>query len=302
MPNYERGSYEPDDVRVFDGGADDDDAEGSHLPMVIVISLLVLAAFGGVVWLAYNNGVAKGRADVPPRIVAQNTDTPAATPDSGEAAPLKAIKVYQQPAGPEEDTSQEPATNRVAAPAATQVIRTASVEAKPVVVQAQAKPAAMVAEETKKPVVPPPVAVAQATSTPAKAPPKPATSPAIAPAIATAPPTALTTPTKAAIVAPPPASSAPTKTAAAAPLAASGAFVLQIGAYKSEADASAAWRAYQAKHATLLSGVSSSIQKADLGDKGVWYRLRAGSFADKDTAAALCDRLKADGGACFPAK
>ncbi len=85
MPNYERGSYEPDDVRVFDGGADDDDAEGSHLPMVIVISLLVLAAFGGVVWLAYNNGVAKGRADVPPRIVAQNTDTPAATPDSGEA-------------------------------------------------------------------------------------------------------------------------------------------------------------------------------------------------------------------------
>jgi cell division protein FtsN len=105
---------------------------------------------------------------------------------------------------------------------------------------------------------------------------------------------------KAAAAAPPPASPAPVKTAA--PAASSGAFVLQIGAYKSEADASAAWKAYQAKHATLLSGVSSSIQKADLGDKGVWYRLRAGSFADKDTAAALCERLKADGGACFPAK
>ena len=299
MPKFERGSYEPDDVRVFDGGADDDDAEGSHLPMVIVISLLVLAAFGGVVWLAYNNGVAKGRADVPPRIVAQNTDTPAAVPDSSEAPAPKAIKVYQQPAGPEDDTSQEPAMNKPAA--ATPIIHPAPPEAKPVAVQP--KPAAVVAEETKKPVVLP-AAVTQTAPTPAKVTPKPATPPAAAPAVATAPPTALTTPAKAAVAVPPP---APAKTVAvapvaAAPVAASGAFVLQIGAYKSEADASAAWKAYQAKHITLLSGVSSSIQKADLGDKGVWYRLRAGSFADKDTAAALCERLKADGGACFPAK
>ena len=63
MANYERDTHEPDDVRVFDGGEDEEDVEGSRLPLVIVISLLVLAAFGGVVWLAYNNGVARGRAE-----------------------------------------------------------------------------------------------------------------------------------------------------------------------------------------------------------------------------------------------
>jgi cell division protein FtsN len=156
---------------------------------------------------------------------------------------------------------------------------------KPAVVQApsvqeKTAPAKQIAAETKKPVVPPPVAVTQSALPPVKTEPKPAT--------------AAPTPQATA----PPASLAPVKTTATV----AGAYVLQIGAYKSDADASAAWKVYQAKHAALLSGVSSNIQKADLGDKGVWYRLRAGSFAEKNTAAALCDKLKADGGACFPAK
>ena len=36
------------------------------------------------------------------------------------------------------------------------------------------------------------------------------------------------------------------------------------------------WTALQVtayKHGALVSGMSSDIQKADLGDKGVWYRL-----------------------------
>ena len=63
-------NYEPsDDVRVFDGGEDDEDVEGSRLPLLIVIALLVLAAFGGVVWLAYQRGVQQGHAEVP-RVIA----------------------------------------------------------------------------------------------------------------------------------------------------------------------------------------------------------------------------------------
>jgi cell division protein FtsN len=78
--------------------------------------------------------------------------------------------------------------------------------------------------------------------------------------------------------------------------------LLQIGSYKSQSDADSAWKTFQTKHAALLSGFGPNVQKADLGDKGVWYRLRVGSFADKSAAAALCDRLKAEGAACFPAK
>jgi len=280
MPKRERDSYDADDVRVFDGGEDDDDTEGSNLPIVIVITLLVLAALFCLVWVSYNNGVARGRADVPPQ-VAQNTagETPATAPDSGNASPAaRHIKVYQQPAGADEGTYQEVTPN------AAQTAKAAP--AKPAPAQATVA-------------VPPPVAVTQSTLPAAK--PQPKAIVETPPAAATAPPKQLSLvkpPIKAAPAVVAPATAAASSTAATA----GAAFVLQIGAYKSESEANAAWKSYQAKHAALLSNLSPNVQKADLGDKGVWYRLRAGSFADKDAAAAFCDRLKAEGGICFPAK
>ena len=66
MSNYDRGIYEPsDEVRVFDGSEEEDDVEGSRLPLLIVLALLVLAMFAGVVWLAYTQGVARGRGETP---------------------------------------------------------------------------------------------------------------------------------------------------------------------------------------------------------------------------------------------
>jgi len=83
------------------------------------------------------------------------------------------------------------------------------------------------------------------------------------------------------------------------PAATAGGYVLQIGAYKSQADAEAAWRTYKARHAALLAGYSENVQQADLGEKGTWYRLRVGGLGDREVAVALCDRLKADGGSCI---
>ena len=66
MAQFERGVYEPsDDVRVFDGSEEEEDVEGSRLPLLIVLALLVLAMFAGVVWLAYTQGVARGRSETP---------------------------------------------------------------------------------------------------------------------------------------------------------------------------------------------------------------------------------------------
>ena len=81
-----------------------------------------------------------------------------------------------------------------------------------------------------------------------------------------------------------------------------GAYLLQIGAYKSQEEADASWKAFAAKHAALLAGFSPNVKQVDLGEKGTWYRLRVGSFADKDAASGLCEKLKADGGNCFLAK
>jgi hypothetical protein len=321
MANFDRANRDRDDdrdERDYDGGMDDDENEGSHLPVVIIIAILVLAAFGGVVWLAYNQGVARGRNDGPPRIAAATK-----ADDSG-------IKVYQQSAGPEEES--KPAAPAQAAPAtpaqpaapAQQAPAEAIVSPPPPLVAPKA------AQPAPPPAQPAPKAFAQPAAPAPKAfvqsapPPKPQQQAAAAkpftqpvtddkPQVATKPPAQLggTHPAPAA-AAPAPKTAAvspPLKPAALKPVAetpakpaASGSYLLQVGAFKSDAEARAAWTTYQSKHAALLNGFGPDVQKVDLGEKGTWYRLRIASFSDKDAATALCDRLKSQGGNCFLAK
>jgi hypothetical protein len=296
MPPFDRGAYEPgEDVRVYDGSDDDEDVEGSRLPLLIVLALLVLAMFGGVVWLAYTQGVARGRTETPVLTAANGPAKVAPANGGGADQPYKGFKIYEQPAPPDDDTP-------AASPAA----------AGPTAAKAPAEPAAPPPEKMSAP-----VAQQAAPAPAAKIPPPPATKPAIiaatpppapkpsmaaaAPAKpqpltvgpATAPPRSLASP-------PPPAPKA--AAVEPAPAAAAGSAVLQIGAYKSQAEADAAWKVYKAKHAALLSGYGPDVQQADLGDKGTWYRLRIAGFPSKDVATALCERLKADQGACFLGK
>jgi len=76
-------------------------------------------------------------------------------------------------------------------------------------------------------------------------------------------------------------------------------YALQVGAYKNQSDADEGARDYKARHAALLSDYSLAVRPADLGEKGIWYRLRIAGIADRDAASALCARLKADGGECW---
>lgn len=321
MANYERDH----EGQVFDGGDDDDDGEGSHLPVVIIIAILVLAAFGGVVWLAYNQGIARGRGE--PKV--------AVTETSKVSADNSGIKVYQQPAaaGEEEEAkgtasagqaapSQEQPSPQAAPAVPPQVAQTspAPVQQAPVQqapAQPQASQAAPVQTPAHTPAASPAIKVSPQTQTssagvpPKKVEPTPAKPvTAAAPSVQAPPPPATKPPAQLGLSHPAPAPSV-AKAAATAPVtkpsldtvakskAAGGSYLLQIGAYKSEADAMAAWKAYQGKHAALLAGFGPDVQKADLGDKGTWYRLRIASFPDKDGASALCDRLKAQNGSCF---
>jgi hypothetical protein len=292
VANYERGVYEPRDEardgRVYDASEDEDDVEGSRLPLLIVLALLVLAMFGGVVWLAYTQGVARGRGETPV-LTAANGPERVAPPQGGGTVPYQGFKIYEQPAPPD-DSAEAPA----AAP-----------KSEPAPVAAAPKPApAPVAAAPKPAPAPPPVVAKPAPSAPSAAPPKSVA--ALIQQANSAPPPAKP-PAAAKPAAPPPAvaTAAPRPLAppvTAAPAVASGALVLQIGSYKSQAEAENAWKLYKAKHAALLSGYSDNIQQVDLGEKGSWYRLRIGGFSDKEVATALCDRLKADGGACIPGR
>jgi cell division protein FtsN len=270
MANIGRGAYEPphDDIHIFDGSEEDDDAEGSRLPLLIVIALFVLAAFGGVVWLAYTQGVARGHSDVP-RIIAAPAG-PAKVAANGEqgATPYKGLKIYEAPAPADEDTdhSNAPSSNAnretAAAPETTSVTPHETPAAPSTDTSASQEPPLSVARSITPPV------------------PKTVTPP----------------PAPRATAEPAPQTVAPTTPAA------SGIYVLQIGAYKSQVEAEGAWSTYQSRHAATLAGYSQDVKMVDLGKKGTWYRLRVGPFAQKSAAAALCARLIAEGGVCFPAK
>jgi cell division septation protein DedD len=106
----------------------------------------------------------------------------------------------------------------------------------------------------------------------------------------------------AALQAPPPpapkpaAKPAPQQTAAVAPAAAAPSkYVVQVGSKKNQTDALASFADMQQKYPSLLGSYRPIVQKADLGAKGVWYRLRIGPIADKTAANKLCGQLKSQG-------
>jgi cell division septation protein DedD len=75
--------------------------------------------------------------------------------------------------------------------------------------------------------------------------------------------------------------------------------VVQVASQKNEADAQAAYRALQGKYPAVLGSRSSFVKRADLGEKGVFYRAMIGPFASKDEATQFCGSLKTAGGQCL---
>lgn len=118
-----------------------------------------------------------------------------------------------------------------------------------------------------KPAAPPAAAPAPAV-TPAPAPekPKPAPAPAVAPAAPATPPAATTAP-------------------------ATGGAVIQFAALKDEAAAKQAWARISKANSDLLAGLKPIILPVQVNGATL-YRLRAGPFASKDAAAAICAKLK----------
>src|SRR3954466_7198223 len=159
MANYDRGVYEPsDDVRVFDGAEDEDDVEGSRLPLLIVLALLVLAMFAGVVWLAYPQGVARGRGEPPVLPAPAGPERVAPPAAAGGTVPYQGFKIYEQPAPPDDEAADAPPAQQTAPKPAPQTPAPAVPKPVPVVAPAPAPPPKLTA------MAPPPPA---ATPTPA---------------------------------------------------------------------------------------------------------------------------------------
>jgi len=132
--------------------------------------------------------------------------------------------------------------------------------------------------------------------------PRPATTggptpPVTAPAVAA--PTAQTPPaTPAPVVVAP----APPQTAVVlAPSGGTG-YRLQVGAVKTPEIAKSEWDRIKRQNGDLLGSLSVSVDRADLGDRGVFYRIHVGPIADAAQAERLCAQLRQRGVGCILAK
>jgi cell division protein FtsN len=94
------------------------------------------------------------------------------------------------------------------------------------------------------------------------------------------------------------AATAPTQTAPSAGPSAGGGYMVQVSSQRNEADAQTSFRALQGKFPAVLGSRSPQIKRADLGDKGVYYRAMVGPFDTSDEASQFCGSLKSAGGQC----
>src|SRR5688572_16434097 len=179
MNNLQRGIYQPlaDKVPIYDLADEDPEEERSRAPLLVVIALVVLAAFAGVVWIAYNQGVERGRQGASLVITAPEGPVRVAPPQSAPPTPLN---VYKEPVSPE----QEAKTSTLAQPKS-------ATEAPPIRLgqAANPAPAATPAPAAAPAPRPAPAAPAAPAAQPRPAPPPAAAAPSPA---ATAPPPAAT--------------------------------------------------------------------------------------------------------------
>lgn len=97
-----------------------------------------------------------------------------------------------------------------------------------------------------------------------------------------------------------PMTGAPTLSAMPA-FVANGPYVAQLAALQSEAAVAAAWRRFTSRAPDLFEHARMDVERADLGQRGVYYRIRAGFFADRANATLFCERIRRMGQDCIVA-
>jgi cell division septation protein DedD len=268
-PKQESFEEEYEEYDEFD---EEDNERGLSGLVVLLMGVVMLGAFASVVMIAYQQGIKSGNAGAAaPPTIAADPDPVKIENDTIEAAAGNDRAVYDQfdsaapPAevlaeAPEEPLAREGVAD---APAADpNVVDDAVADRIASLAAADAASEAAATADSGPPVTAP---------TPANSQTAPAPSPAPAPAAATV----------------------------AAGDALSGSHLVQVGAFKSEAEAAGNWTRLQGRLGDYLDGKSQDVERADLGDKGVFYRLRIGPFASSGDAKTYCEGLKSRGADCI---
>lgn len=276
---------------------DEEDEKGLSGLVVLAMGIVMLMAFSSIVLIAYQQGLKNRRLDASnlPVIGADPSPTPvkietkpAETQGNdrviydridGNTAPVETLaeRAEEPVARDANDPIASIAREAAAIPAhaedavADRIEQLAKQDAQTLGVNTIKQDAAPVAAAAAAPIHAQPI------------------QPATAPTQAKAEPKAAPKPQTVAVATPAPASGG----------ARSGSHLAQVGAFGSEAEAKGVWSKMQSKHGAFVAGKSTDIERADLGPKGVFYRLRLGPFASSADAKTFCEGLKSRGQDCL---
>ncbi len=244
-----------------------------------IVALAAVAGFAGIAWYATTQGQ-KDSSTVVPLIRADNTPIKVLPAKPGgmkvpNQDKLIFMRITPGQKKPKVERLLPPPEKPMAAPAP---------PPKPKPAQAAAK---------APPKIPPKIPPSDARPKPK--PVKPATKP-----VKPAPPVKTISPVKAIPKVKKAAKVARASKAPAAP--AQETFRVQLGAVKSKTGAEEEVRRLTRIHKSVLAGLTVKVVRADLGKRGIFYRLRAGPLADRTAAAVLCAKLKARKQGCVVIK
>ena len=318
--DFQRDPSYPDDPYAYQSDYEEEEPaprkRGSGLMTVAAVLALAVVGTGGA--LAYRTYVGSPRSGEPPIIKADNSPTKVmATPadgvaktpdrmvtgDGGEklvsreetpvdvnsraAGPRVVFPPLNQNANPPTVASVTPQAALPPAAASGTLSSTEPRKVSTLRVKGDAADAGVPAGAAPPPAKPVTAARAAANPAPTRGNPSAANASANAPLSLTpgaAPPDS--TPTRLA-------SNSPTQA-----VSSGGGYLVQVSSQKNEADAQASYRALQGKFPGVLGSRSPVIKRADLGDKGVYYRAMVGPFGSPDEASQFCGNLKSAGGQC----
>lgn len=272
-PNYDFGGYD-DEYRGFEI-RDDDAGRG---PLILLLALGVLLIFAGVVWNTYRQGIRPAAGGLP--VIGADAAPYKRAPDErgGKQVAGQDAGFYGLMEGQSDETAPRQAAMQSPLPLrrGSDVLAGAAPEeaeatGKKVTTLGVAKTKlsdGLDVRETPQPVQEP-VQTAALTPTPLPATPQ--------------------------VVAEP----LPKPKAVTSHFAANGDYEVQLLASRSETNAQFAWDRLKAEDPGLFGGARLNIQKADLGAKGVFYRLRVGTFNSRASAKSFCEDVKKIGKDCI---
>jgi cell division septation protein DedD len=90
----------------------------------------------------------------------------------------------------------------------------------------------------------------------------------------------------------PPAPANPTATSG-------GRYVVQVASLPSRSAVDQTWSRLRARYPDLLGSTTQDVEVADLGERGIYHRLRVGYYQQRSEAVTLCQTLKSRGQDCL---